>query len=366
VSATADRIRTLSRQCGSGVFGHVASTPERDAADLAEACATLGIDTYDVYGDGGAVERLEHDVATLFAKPAAVFFPSGVMAQQCVLRVWCERSGSFRVAIPDLSHLLVHEEDGPRLLHGFRFEHLTVGPRVATADDLRRLGPGLGAAMVELPLREAGYLLPSWDQLAELSATARATGVPLHADGARIWESRPHFGRSLAEIADLVDTMYVSFYKGLGGLSGACVVGPDDVMTAVRTWRRRMGGTLFHLTPYAVSALVGLRDSLPRMERYVGWAQQVAQALTTGGFRVHPSPPQTNSFQVHVDGDAEQLNLALLAHLESTGDAVWPAWRESTTPGWSWTELVVHERALGRDPVDVARCAADLFARGTA
>lgn len=366
MTETADRIRTLSRTCTSGVFGHAPSTPARDAVKLAQSYRTLGIDAYDVYGDGGAVERLEHEVAELFGKPAAVFFPSGVMAQQCVLRVWCERSGSFRVGIPDLSHLLMHEEDGPRLLHGFRFEHLTVGPHVATASDLPRLGPGLGAALVELPLREAGYLLPTWDELAELSATARETDVPLHADGARIWESQPHFGRSLAEIADLVDSMYVSFYKGLGALSGACVVGPDDVMSAARTWRRRMGGTLFHLTPYAVSALVGIRDSLPRMARYVAWAQQVAQALAASGFRVQPSPPQTNSFQVHVDGDTEQLNLALLAHLESTDEAVWPAWRESTTPGWSWTELVVHDQALDRDPEEVASVAARLVEQATA
>jgi threonine aldolase len=365
VSETVDRIRTLVRQCDSGVFWHRPTTPEQDFAELAQACRTWEIEAHDAYGDGGPVERLEHEVAELFGKPAAVFFPSGVMAQQSVLRVWCERSASFRVAIPDLSHLLMHEDDGPRLLHWFRFEHLTVGPHVATAEDVTRLGAGLGAVMVELPLREAGYLLPTWDQLTELSGTTRAAGVPLHADGARIWESQPYFGRSLAEIAELVDSMYVSFYKGLGGMAGACVVGPDDVMAAVRVWRRRMGGTLFHLSPYAISALVGLREGLPRMASYVDWAQQLGAALVEQGFRVQPSPPHTNSFQVHLDGDAEQLNRVLLDHLERSHDALWPDWRASTTPGWSWTELVVHAQALGRDPAEVARAAAELFLRSS-
>ena len=66
----------------------------------------------------------------------------------------------------------------------------------------------LGAVMVELPLRDAGCLLPSWDELGALSEAARERGVPFHADGARIWESVGHWGRTLAEAADLVDSMY--------------------------------------------------------------------------------------------------------------------------------------------------------------
>ena len=195
------------------------------------------------------------------------------MAQQAALRVWTDRTHSKRVAIPDLSHLLKHEDDGPRRLHGFEFEHLTTGRATATADDLRALGPGLGAALVELPLRDAGCLLPTWEELGELSAAARELGVPLHADGARIWESQPFYDRPLAEIAEHFDSIYVSFYKGLEALAGAALAGPEDVVDEARRWRKRMGGTLFHLTPFAVSALAGLRDRLPRMGEYAAWAR---------------------------------------------------------------------------------------------
>ena len=147
-----------------------------------------------------------------------------------------DRTHSKRVAIPDLSHLLKHEDDGPRRLHGFEFEHLTTGRATATADDLRALGPGLGAALVEMPLRDAGCLLPTWEELGELSAAARELGVPLHADGARIWESQPFYDRPLAEIAEHFDSIYVSFYKGLEGLAGAALVGPSG--------RRRRGPPL--------------------------------------------------------------------------------------------------------------------------
>ena len=359
----ADRLRDASRDC-ERVFGPPRTTPAEDFRALADACEALGIDRHDRYGADGPVVRLETEVAALLGKPAAAFFPSGVMAQQSVLRVWCERRGSFRVAIPDLSHLLVHEDDGPRLLHGFRFEHLTVGRRVATAADLAALGPGLGAALIELPLRDAGCLLPTWEELAALSAAARAAGVPLHADGARIWESQAHFARPLAEIAGLVDSMYVSFYKGLGGLSGACIVGPDDVIAAARTWRRRMGGTLFHLSPYAVSALVGLRDRLPRMTAYVTWARALADALAAQGFRVSPEPPQTNTFVVYAEGGPDALNTRLLAHVEDERLAVWPAWSASAVPGWCQAEVVVGEEALRHDVGTVTETVARLVAEG--
>lgn len=355
----ADRLREASWDY-ERVFGPARTTPAEEFRALADACDALGIDRHDRYGEDGPVVRLESEVALLLGKPAAAFFPSGVMAQQSVLRVWCERRGSFRVAIPDLSHLLVHEEDGPRLVHGFRFEHLTVGRRTPTAADLAARGPGLGAAVVELPLRDAGCLLPSWDELAELSATARAAGVPLHADGARIWESQEHFGRPLSEIADLVDSMYVSFYKGLGGLSGACVVGPEEVVAAARTWRRRLGGTLYHLSPYAVSALVGLRDHLPQMSDDVAWARRLAEALAAEGLRVHPAPPQTNTFLVYVEGEAEELNGRLLSYLEAEDLAIWPAWLASPVPGWCQAEVVVQAAALPHDPAWVAQTVAAL------
>jgi threonine aldolase len=323
-------------------------------AALASACEELGIDEWDVYGDGGAVARVEAEVAELLGKPAAVFFPSGVMGQQAALRAWCERTGSTRVAIPDRSHLLVHEDDGPRLLHGFRFEHLTVGRRTATAADLRRLPRGLGAALVELPLRDAGCRLPSWEELVALSEAARELGVPLHADGARIWESQPFYDRPLAEIAALADSMYVSFYKGLGGPAGAAVAGPADLADELRLWRRRMGGTLFRLTPYAVGALVGLRDLLPRMGEYAAWARSLAALLAEAGLTVDPNPPHTNTFLVHAPGPAEAINERLLAFLEREFVVPSGAWWDAPVPGFATTEVAVQAASLAFDPAVVA------------
>ena len=190
-----ERFRAAAEACDDTVVWHAQRGPAETMRLLADAAEELGIDEWDRYGEGGAVERLEAEVAELLGKPAAVFFVSGIMAQQAALRVWCERRRSQRVAIPDLSHQLRHETDGPRLLQGFRFETLTEGWETATAESLRAI-PGhrdLGAVQLELPLREAGCLLPTWEELTAFSEAARELGVPFHVDGARLWESQPFF-----------------------------------------------------------------------------------------------------------------------------------------------------------------------------
>jgi threonine aldolase len=348
------RYRAAAQACDSTVFWHPPRTPAQALRAVADAADELEVTEWDVYAEHGPVARLEEQVAELLGKPAAAFFPSGVMAQQAALRTWTDRRGSRRVGIPDLSHLLKHEDDGPRRLHGFEFEHLTTGPRTATADDLRRLGPGLGAAMVELPLRDAGCLLPSWEELGELSAAARELGVPLHADGARIWESQPFYDRPLAEIADHFDSVYVSFYKGLEALAGAALAGPEDVVAEARRWRQRMGGTLFHLTPYAVSALAGLADRLPRMGEYVAWARRLATELSARGLRPFPDPPHTNTFLVHAEGDEDAVMERVLAFMEREKIQPTGGWWASPVPGFVRTELAVHDAALEHDPAQVA------------
>ena len=354
------RLEAASRACRSTVLWHPRTTPAGVLAELARACEELGIDEWDTYGDGGAVTLLEERVAERLGKQAAVFFVSGTMAQQAMLRVWCERRGSRRVAIQDLSHLLHHENDGPRLVHDLRFEPLTRGRRTATAADLAARGDGLGAALVELPLRDAGCLVPPWEDLVALSAAARERGVPLHVDGARLWEVQPHYDRPLAEIAALADSIYVSFYKGLGGLSGAAVAGEAAAMAELREWRHRMGGRLYRMTPYAVSGLVGLRDRLPRVGEYVAWARELAGELVAVGLRVNPEPPPTNTFELFADAPLPAIERRLAGFMERERVQPCGRWRATDVSGISTTELTVHDAALSFEPKVVAAWLAEI------
>src|SRR5439155_19304239 len=241
--------------------------------DRLAALAAVGHDEPDVYGMGGPVAALEARVGGLLDTPAAVFFPPGTMAQQVALRCWADRSGNPTVAMHPLAHPEVHERHAYAVLSGLRAVWPTREPRQPTAEEVRTHEEPFGTLMLELPLREAGFLLPSWDELSAVVAAARERGARVHFDGARIWESTPYLGRGLAEIAGLADSVYVSFYKTLGGISGAALAGPADLVAQARAWRHRYGGQLFQQWPAALAALAGLDTVLPRLPEYVRHAR---------------------------------------------------------------------------------------------
>ena len=347
-----DRFRAVADACSDTVFWHPVQTPAEVLGSLSASAAAYDLG-WDRYGAGGPVEQVEAELVGVFGTEAAAFFPSGTMAQQCVLRTWCDRAGTSRVALPDLSHLLHHESDGPRLIHGFRFEHLTTGRRTPTAADLAAVPGELAAVMVELPLRDAGCLLPEWDDLVALAGAARERGAAFHVDGARIWESQPFYGRSYGELAGVADTMYVSFYKGLGGLAGAALVGPADVLDEARSWRQRMGGTLFHATAVATSALARLRDR-PDFAANLAWARALAGALPAHGITVHPAPPHVPTFQVFAAGEPDEVNERLLGLMEREDLRLAGPWRAAAEPGRVENELMCSTAALAHDPARVA------------
>lgn len=346
------RIVVASRACAAAISGHAFRSPAQALEELARGCDELGIEEWDFYGERGAVQRLEAEVTALFGTPAAAFFPSGVMAQQSALRIHADRSGSRRVAMPDLSHLLLHEEDGPRILHDLEICFLTRGFEAPAARHVEAIPGRLGAVLAELPLREAGCLLPAWDDLATLSQACRARGVALHFDGARIWESQPWFGRTLTEIAALADSLYVSFYKGLGGLSGAALLGSADFIAEARLWRRRLGGTIYRTTAEAVSALLGLRDRLPLAADTVAWARAFAASLPPQ-ITVQPDVPHTSQFKLYTAAAADAVNERVLALVQER-QVGFPPWRTTQEPGRITAEIVVTSAALGLDPAEMA------------
>ncbi|MEU5973158.1 beta-eliminating lyase-related protein [Streptomyces sp. NPDC047315] len=324
----------------------------------------------DMYGDG-VVEALERKVAALLGFPAAVYFPTGTMAQQVALRCWAGRTGNATVALHPTAHPEKHERGAFGALSGLRTVHPTTAPRLPTAEEVRGFEEPFGALMLELPLRSAGCVLPSWDELVEVVEAARERDAVVHFDGARLWESTVHFDRPLDEIAPLADSVYVSFYKSLGGLSGAALVGPEDVMAEVRTWRHRYGGQLFHQFPTVLSALMGLDRELPRLPSYVRQARVVAEALADAlrdspapWFRVHPEVPHTHQFPLWLPYPTEVLDAAGLAQAEETGTTLFRSWyAEGCPPGVSVTELTVDAAGLEWTPEDVREATAEFMRR---
>ncbi|MFF3733261.1 threonine aldolase family protein [Streptomyces sp. NPDC002476] len=335
---------------------------ERLAALVAGAGDVTDLDLpADMYGDG-VVAELEERVAELLGMEAAAFFPTGTMAQQVALRCWAGRTGDSTVALHPMAHPEVHERGALGTVSGLRTVHPTSEPRQPTAQEVRDLSEPFGTLMLELPLRDAGFILPTWEELEEVVAAARERDAVVHFDGARLWECAPHFGRELPEIAALADSVYVSFYKTLGGLSGAALAGPESLIEEARAWRHRYGGQLFQQFPAAVAALIGLDRELPPLPSYVAQAKVVAEALAegltaagAGWFRVHPEPPHTHQFQVWLPYGADALTEASVRQAEETGTALFHGWHSAPAgpPGVAFTEVTVGREGLEWTAADV-------------
>ncbi|MEU2554251.1 beta-eliminating lyase-related protein [Streptomyces sp. NPDC013313] len=323
----------------------------------------------DIYGDG-VVAALEERVAALLGTEAAAFFPTGTMAQQVALRCWAARTGDTTVALHGLAHPEVHERHALSQVAGLRPVRVTSEPRLPTAEEIRDFPEPFGALMLELPLRDAGFLLPSWEELTEVVAAARERDAVVHFDGARLWESTVHLGRSLDEIAGLADSVYVSFYKSLDGFGGAALAGPAALVEEARTWRHRYGGTIFQQFPTALSALVGLDRELPRLPEYVRHARVVAQGLREGfaeaglpWARVNPEVPHTHEFQVWLPYRPEVVAEAAVRQGEETSVLLFAnAWQEAG-PGIACTEVTVGSAGLEWTADDVRAAVADFATR---
>lgn len=263
----------------------------------------------DMYGNGQAIEDFQRKMAQVLGKEAAVFFPSGTMAQQIALRIWTDREGNRTVAYHPLSHLEIHEENGLKELH--HIEPILLGRKegLITLADIEQLDVPIACLLLELPQREIGGQLPSFEELQEMTDFCRVRGIKVHLDGARLWECLPYYGKTAAEIGSLFDSVYVSFYKGLGGIAGAILAGEQSFIDESKIWKRRHGGDLISLYPYVLSSDYYYEQRIEKMAQYHETAKQLAEQFNNcAGVETVPTVPVTNMFHVHFSREKEAIS----------------------------------------------------------
>jgi len=337
------------------LHGHGPRSPAELLLEAAHWCRDHDVG-FDQYGTGEVLERLQQAVAERLGFPAGRFFVSGTMAQNVALKVYAERAGRPHVGMHPTSHLELHEERAYARLWGL--DATLVGPAEVPlrADHLQRVVEPLAALLVELPIREAGGQLPSWEELEALKGAAASRQLPLHLDGARLWGCGPAYGRSYAEICAGFSSVYVSFYKAVGGLSGAMLLGDEAFLAEAAVWQRRAGGTLWSQIPMVASAAARWEQAIERSGDWVAHARTLAAVLAdVPGLRVHPDPPHTNLFHLHGEWSAMAVVHAREKVSEELGIRPVGSPRPGALPGTFRCEVMVAEAAMQISPQELAR-----------
>lgn len=286
----------------------------------------------DIYGSGKIIENFQNKMATLLGKESAVFFPSGTMAQQIALRIWCDRKKLKKVAYHPLCHLEIHEQDGLKELHHIESVLLADKTRVITLEDVVNMNEDISCLLLELPQREIGGQLPDFETIENISMYCREKGIKLHLDGARLLEILPYYQKSAAEICDLFDSVYISVYKGIGGIAGAVLAGASDFTQESKVWKQRHGGNLISLYPYIISADTYLDQRVEKMDQYYRDAIDLAKRFNScHAVTTMPVVPVSNMFHVHFDASKEEMenilkeimetsNVGISGYVRETGD----------------------------------------------
>lgn len=346
---TLDQRRARLRRTCKELAGHGYEPPAAEFERVAAWCREHEL-TSDAYGSGVFLQEFESKVAELLGFEAARFMPSGTLAQPIALRLWAEREDCKQIGLHPTSHLELHEHRGYAHLHGLHEKLVGDAAVPMLAEHLHAVTERLAALVVELPTRENGGQLPTWTQLEDLVQCGKDRGTHLHLDGARLWEAQAAYDRPFTDICSGFDSAYVSFYKGIGALPGAMLLGPREFIDEAAIWQRRQGGNLYSNLAPAASAAMRLDSQIAKMPSFRARALELGALITqVRGVQVLPHPPQVNMFHLLFEGTPEALALARDQVAEETGLWIVGGLRKGESDSTSRTEVSIFEASFEVD-----------------
>ena len=263
----------------------------------AMARAALGDD---VYGEDPTVNELEARGADLLGKEAGLFVPSGTMGNLIATTTHC-RPGEA-VILGSSSHIFLNEAAGMAALGGLLAQALPDGGgkldagQVAAAIRLESLhAPGTRLICVEDTHNFAGGVVSTPAELAQLRAVADRHALPIHIDGARLFNAAVALGLAARELAAAADSVSVCFSKGLAAPVGSLLTGPAEFIARGRRKRKQLGGGMRQAGVLAAAALVALETMVDRLAEDHANARRLASGLAgIAGVEVAPEAVQTN------------------------------------------------------------------------
>src|SRR5258708_907580 len=301
-------------------------TVTKPTPDMRRAMAEAEVGDDERDGDP-TVERLQARVAGLLGKDAALFFPSGVMANQAAIWLFAGRGTEGLLDVD--SHIVEGEIAGVAALSGAQVLPVHATDGVMSAEDLRRAmrpisrySPAASLVCVENTHNTAGGRIIPLAELRAIHAVAIERDLPVHMDGARLWSASVSSGTSLAPFADCADTVMVAFSKGLGAPVGAALAGTSEAMERAWTARKLFGAAMRQSGVLAAAALYALDHHIERLAADHENARTLARLVDgAGGARV--VPPDTNIVMIDVAPGDTAARVAAAANEEGVRVAEW-------------------------------------------
>lgn len=224
----------------------------------------------DVYGEDPTVNRLEQRAAELLGKEAALFVTSGTQGNQIAGLVHC-RPGQ-EVILESQAHIFLYEGGAMSALAGLQLKPIdgvrgAMDPMLVEAairgTDIHE--PETGLICLENTHNKAGGAVLPVEHMKAIYEVAQRHGIPVHLDGARLFNAQAATGISVAEFARYTDTVQFCLSKGLGAPVGSIIAGSTEFIKKARKWRKRLGGGLRQVGVLAAPALIALEENPSRL-----------------------------------------------------------------------------------------------------
>jgi len=274
----------------------------------------------DVYGDDPTVQRLEALAAEVLGKEAALFVPTGNFGNQLALFTHCDRGDE--VILGDDCHIVWHETGGAAVIAGVQLRTIESDNGVLRAEQVAkrlRIGsdihwPKTGLICLE-NAHSNGRVIPL-AAMAEVAALARRHQVPVHLDGARVFNAAVHLGCEVRDITQHADTVMCCLSKGLAAPVGSILAGPADFIARARRNRKLLGGGMRQVGVLAAPGILALTEMVARLPEDHARAQRLAERLAAlPGLSVERSDVHINMvwFELAPEVDVARLMAALAA-----------------------------------------------------
>lgn len=241
----------------------------------------------DVYGDDPTVNRLQDRAAEFFEKEAALWVPTGCMANEIAVKV--HTKPGQEIIVEDRGHILEHELAAAAVISGVlvRAAHSGNGSGHLTWEEIEpalRVNRAYWVATTGLICLEnthnfAGGTVISAEHCTDICRRAHAIGLPVHMDGARIFNAAVASNTSVAELTCECDSVMFTLSKGLGAPAGSMLLGTKDFVKEARIWRKRLGGGMRQVGILAAAGLIALEDGPKRLHEDHENARSLAEGL---------------------------------------------------------------------------------------